>query len=148
MSQPIHRDYLINAKFVAALTVISVLFFALAFMVMGLGILSIGIPPTLEEFMRILAFILLSILYVAFWLNLSILFSVRFRQAATSALSAIAAWVFFSVFYGMIVNVIARVKQPGAMSGPGKQRSEEHKSEIKSLQRISYAVFSLKKKKK
>src|SRR3546814_10318978 len=75
--------------------------------------------------MRILAFILLSILYVAFWLNLSILFSVRFRQAATSALSAIAAWVFFSVFYGMIVNVIARVTQPGAMSGPGKQLAHQ-----------------------
>src|SRR5690606_30141309 len=33
MSQPIHRDYLINAKFVAALTVIGVMFFALGFLV-------------------------------------------------------------------------------------------------------------------
>lgn len=120
LAQPIHRDYLINAKFIAALVVISVLFFALAFLVMGLGIISIGIPPTLEEFMRILVFILLSILYVGFWLNLSILFSVRFRQAATSALSAIAVWVFFSVFYSMIVNVIARLTQPGVMAAPAK----------------------------
>ncbi|HYH56288.1 MAG TPA: ABC transporter permease, partial [Anseongella sp.] len=37
MAQPIHRDYLINAKFTAALAVISVLFFALGFLVTGLG---------------------------------------------------------------------------------------------------------------
>src|SRR3546814_9504616 len=34
-------------------------------------------------------------------------------------------------------------------SGPGRcARSEEHKSELQSLMRISYAVFCLKKKKK
>src|SRR3546814_3695976 len=31
---------------------------------------------------------------------------------------------------------------------PGRQRSEEHTSELQSLMRISYAVFCLKKKKK
>lgn len=112
MAQPIHRDYLINAKFVAALIVISTLFFVLGFLVMGLGIIIIGIPPTPEEFLRIIAFILLSIVYVAFWLNLSILFSVRFRQAATSALSGIAVWLFFSVFYTMIINVLANALTP------------------------------------
>ena len=49
---------------------------------------------------------------MAFWLNLSILFSVRFRQPATSALAGIAVWLFFSVFYGMIVNLITRSAVP------------------------------------
>lgn len=118
MAQPIHRDYLINAKFTAALIVISVLFFSLGFLVMGLGIITIGIPPSAEEFTRIIFFILLSIFYVAFWLNLSILFSVRFRQAATSALASIAVWLFFSIFYSMIVNVIAKATAPSEMASP------------------------------
>jgi ABC-2 type transport system permease protein len=112
LSQPIHRDYLINAKFTAALTVISVMFFSLGFMVMGLGLITIGIPPTPEEFLRIIFFILLSILYVAFWLNLSILFSIKFRQPATSALSGIAIWLFVTVFYSMIVDLIVKVIAP------------------------------------
>jgi len=112
MAQPIHRDYLLNAKFVAALIVISVMFFALGFLVMGLGLIRIGIPPTPEEFLRIISFILISILYVAFWLNLSILFSVQFRQAATSALASIAVWLFFSIFYSLIVNLIVKVTAP------------------------------------
>lgn len=112
LSQPIHRDYLINAKFMASLTVITILFFALGFLVMGAGLIATGIPPTAEEFMRIVFFILLSIIYVSFWLNLSILFSVRFRQPATSALSCIAIWLFFTVFYTMIVDLITKPLTP------------------------------------
>jgi ABC-2 type transport system permease protein len=116
LAQPIYRDYLINAKFLAALVVISVMFFALGFLVMGFGLVSIGIPPTVEEFLRIVFFIILSIIYVAFWLNLSILFSVQFRQPATSALSAIAVWLFFTVFYVIIVNLITRALASSAIA--------------------------------
>ncbi len=112
LSQPIHRDYLINAKFIAALLVVSVLLFSLGYLVMGIGIMAIGIPFTAEEFLRVNFFILLSIIYVAFWLNLSLLFSVRFRQSATSALSGIAVWLFFTVFYPLIVKLISKVLQP------------------------------------
>src|SRR6185312_11368726 len=106
LAQPVHRDYVINAKFIGALIVISVMFFALTLLVIGFGLILIGIPPTATEFLRIMCFLLLSIVYVAFWLNLSILFSVRFRQAATSALTCIAVWLFFSVFYEIIINLI------------------------------------------
>lgn len=108
MSEPIPRDYVINAKFVAALLINIGLFFTLGFLVMALGILIIGIPPTFEEFLRICSYLCLCIVYIAFWLNLGILFSVRFKQAATSALSGIAVWIFFSIFYSMIIDVIAK----------------------------------------
>ncbi len=118
LSQPIHRDYIINAKFAAALAVISAMLLALGLLVMGAGLVSIGIPPTAEEFVRILLFILLSIVYVAFWLNLSILFSVLFRQPATAALSAIAVWLFFSVFYPLIVSLITKSLEPSPTASP------------------------------
>ncbi|MBC5636592.1 ABC transporter permease [Ornithinibacillus sp. BX22] len=108
MAQPIPRDYVINAKFVAALLVNVVLFFALGFLVMALGIIIIGLPITFEEFIRIVCFLVLCIVYIAFWLNLGILFSVRFKQAATSALSGIAVWIFFSIFYNMIIDFISK----------------------------------------
>ncbi len=108
LSQPIHRDYLLNAKFLASLTVITIMFFSLGFLVMGFGLMAIGIPPTPGEFMRIIVFLIMSVIYVAFWLNLSILFSVRFRQPATAAMSGIAIWLFFAVFYSMIVDLIMK----------------------------------------
>jgi len=125
IAQPIYRDYLLNAKFLAALIVISVMFFALGLLVMGFGLITIGIPPTVGEFFRIILFIILSILYVAFWLNLSIFFSVRFRQPATSALSGIAVWLFFSVFYNMLVNLISRAMAPSGYATTGQILSFE-----------------------
>lgn len=61
LSQPIHRDCIINAKFVAALIVIGIMLFVLGFLVMGFGLVAIGIPPTAEEFWRIVFFIITSI---------------------------------------------------------------------------------------
>jgi len=62
--------------------------------------------------MRIISFTLLSIVYVALWLNLSLYFSVRFRQPATSALAGIAVWLFFTVFYPLIINLLIKVAAP------------------------------------
>ncbi len=115
LSQPIYRDYILNAKFLAALVVLSILFFSLNLLVLGFGLIFIGIPPTSEEILRIMFFSVVSIVYVAFWLNLSILFSVRFRQATTSALAGISIWLFFSIFYNMIVNLIAKGISPRHM---------------------------------
>ncbi len=122
LAQPIHRDYIINAKFLAALIVIGVMFFSLGFLVMGIGIIATGIPPTPEEFVRIVLFILLTVVYVAFWLNMSIWFSVKFRQPATAALTAISVWIFFTVFYPLIVNLIVKgVSNPAWLANPAYQ---------------------------
>lgn len=118
LAQPVPRDFLINAKFIAAVIVISIMFFALSFLVIGAGLISIGIPPTAEEFVRIIFYTIIAIIYVSFWLNLSIFFSVRFRQPATSALAGIAVWLFFTVFYPLIVNVITKGMEPSQFAPP------------------------------
>jgi ABC-2 type transport system permease protein len=135
LSQPIYRDYILNAKFLAALIVITVMFFTLGFSTMGFGLISLGIPPTAEEFLRIVCFILISIIYVAFWLNLSIFFSVKFRQAATSALAGIAVWLFFSIFFNMIIDLLAKGFAPSAMAY--ESQIVEYQRIIMNLMRIS-----------
>ncbi|MGQ8337861.1 ABC transporter permease [Sunxiuqinia sp. A32] len=134
LAQPIYRDYVLNAKFVAALIVLSVLFFALSFMVLGFGLIFIGIPPTAEEFLRIMAFAVISIIYVAFWLNLSVLFSVKFRQAATSALAGISIWLFFTIFFNMTVSLIAKGIAPSPYS---------HESTIIGFERLVQNIMRL-----
>lgn len=118
LAQPVPRDSILNAKFLAGIIVISLMLFTLSFLVMGAGLVAIGIPPTAEEFMRIIVYTILSIVYVSFWLNLSILFSVRFRQPATSALSGIAVWLFFTIFYPMIANLIIKGYEPSQFASP------------------------------
>src|SRR5690606_33164971 len=80
MAQPIHRDAVINGKFLAGVAALGLIVVVLGLLVAGLGLRLIGVPPTGEEAMRILVFLVLTIVYVGFWLALSILFSLSFRQ--------------------------------------------------------------------
>lgn len=112
LAQPIHRDAVINGKFLAGVLVIALMLLALLLLVGGMGLLLIGVPPTGDELLRILAFLVVTVVYVAFWLALAQLFSVVFRQAATSALAGIAVWLFLAVFYSMLVGLVAGAVAP------------------------------------
>ncbi|WP_293886724.1 MULTISPECIES: ABC transporter permease [unclassified Sphingobacterium] len=108
VAQPIYRDSLLISKFFAPLIVVSTLFTALVLLMIGGGLIGTGVRIEPQELLRILGFTLISILYVAFWLSLSILLSIRFRQPATSALTAIGIWLFFTVFFPILVNLAIR----------------------------------------
>ncbi|HHV79599.1 MAG TPA: ABC transporter permease subunit [Firmicutes bacterium] len=112
LSQPIHRDSVINGKFLAALCAVSLALVALTLLISGLGIELIGIPPSSEEILRVVCFALLTIVYVAFWLSVSIMFSIVFRQAATSALAGMATWLFFTVFATLLAGLVADAVVP------------------------------------
>jgi ABC-2 type transport system permease protein len=107
LAQPIYRDSVINGKFLAGLTIISILIVSIVAIVAGLGLRLIGVPPEAEELLRLFMFIIVSILYGAFWMSLAVLFSVLFRKTSTSALASIAVWIFLFLFMGIIANLIA-----------------------------------------
>ncbi len=118
VSQPIYRDSIINAKFLAGVVVISIVLLAIVLLISGLGIRLIGVVPGPEEAWRLIIYLIISILYIAFWLGISILFSVIFRSTATSALASLAVWIFFSFFVGLgagfLADAIAPISQSSA----------------------------------
>ena len=99
LSQPIYRDAVINGKFLAGVATMTVMLTSIVLLVAGLGLRMIGVPPSSEEAIRLLVFLIMSIVYGAFWLGLSILFSIFFRRVATSALASIALWMFFIALF-------------------------------------------------
>lgn len=107
LSQPVYRDDVINGKFLARLVVLAIMTVALGGFVGGMGIFMTGVAPTGEEILRLLLYLALSVVYMAFWLALSMLFSLLFRQAATSALGGIALWLFFSIFIPLLAGMVA-----------------------------------------
>jgi len=112
LAQPIPRDSVINGKFLAGLSVLSIMVLSLGIAIGSIGIISFGIPPSLEELMRILVFLIVTILYMSLWLAVSQMFSLFFRQSATSALACIALWLFLSVFAELLAGVIADLVYP------------------------------------
>ena len=111
-SQPIYRDSIIIGKFMAGLAVISTIIYTMGIALGAVGILVTGLKPSGEEVVRILIFLTFTVIYVAFWLALSIFFSVICRHDATSALASIAVWMFFAVFMSLVASIIANAMYP------------------------------------
>jgi len=112
IAQPIYRDAVINGKFLAGVATITIMLVSLVLLISGLGLLTVGASPSLEEAARLFVYLIISIAYVSFWLGLSILFSIFFRSVATSALAAVALWIFFSFFIAFGANLLANSLAP------------------------------------
>lgn len=112
LSQPIYRDAFLLGKFLAGLATLALVLSAIWLLIFGLGLVTLGVPPSGEEVARSLWFLLLTIFYGGVWLALGMVFSVVFRQPATAALASIAVWLFFMVFWGIIASVLAGSLMP------------------------------------
>ncbi len=136
-SQPIYRDAIINGKFLAGVITITVLILAIVLIMSGIGLRSVGVVPGPDEIGRLAVYIVISVFYISFWLAVSILFSVIFRSMATSALAAIACWIFLSFFValgaGLAADAIAPVDQNTVTYNPEALIRHEQTRQILSL---------------
>ncbi len=112
LSQPIYRDALLTGKFIGGLTVLGICLVTLWLLMTGLGILTLGLPPSGEEILRSIAFLIASLAYAGVWLAIALLFSTLFRSPATSALAALTLWLLFTIFWGMLTPLVAGALAP------------------------------------
>jgi ABC-2 type transport system permease protein len=134
LAQPIYRDVVINAKFLAGVFLITVMLGSIVLVITGLGLLLIGIVPGLEEIWRILVYLVISVIYISFWLGVAILFSILFRSTATSALASLAVWIFFSFFVTIGASILANALASDAELNP---TSTARRAEL-----VRYAVLA------
>jgi ABC-2 type transport system permease protein len=73
LAQPIYRDALLMGKFLGGLLVLAICLVTLWLLMTGLGILLLGLPPSGEEILRGLAFLLCSLAYAGVWLAVALL---------------------------------------------------------------------------
>jgi ABC-2 type transport system permease protein len=123
LSQPIHRDEVILGKYLAGLITVSLMLAALLLLLAGMGLLGVGVVPTADEVLRLLVFWLLTVVYMGFWLGLSILISILFRSVATSAMAAAAMWILVIFFLPVLSQAAAQSFAPFA--DPQRPRAEE-----------------------
>ena len=135
LSQPVYRDAIINGKFLAGIVTVAIVFISLTLLIAGLGMVVIGVVPTGEELGRLVVYMLISIVYVGFWLGLSILFSIFFRSIGTSALAAVALWIFVSFFVGFAANLVADAVAP--VEHENTEQTEKNQRIAEAIGRIS-----------
>lgn len=112
LSQPLYRDSVINGKFLAGLITLAILLASIVILISGMGLRMIGVPPTAEEILRLFAFLFVSIVYGAFWMALAVLFSVLFKNTATSILVSLSIWILLFLFISPIAQSVASAIVP------------------------------------
>jgi ABC-2 type transport system permease protein len=118
VSQPIHRDAVINGKFGAALLTISLVLVSVVVMIAGFGLLRLGVVPTGAEILRLVLWVALTIVYVAMWLAFGTLLSVIFKRAATAALVGFGVWLLVALFGRFLLGLIQAIIFPVDASLP------------------------------
>jgi ABC-2 type transport system permease protein len=114
LAQPVYRDSVINGKFLAGIMAIALMVGTTLLLVAGYGLRMIGVPPSAEEIIRLFLYMFIVVVYGAFWMGLSMLFSVVFRRAAGSLLVPLVLFLifyFFWVFLGL-GQVVAQSVSP------------------------------------
>lgn len=122
VSQPIYRDAVINGKFLAGVVIISLMLVSIVLVISGFGLTLMGVVPGLEEIWRLIVYLVISIFYISFWLGLAILFSIIFKNIATSALASVALWIFLSFFVSLGADVLANAMVP--VNGNNQEQAE------------------------
>ncbi|MDH5703693.1 MAG: ABC transporter permease [Aigarchaeota archaeon] len=112
LSQPIFRDSVINGKFIAGAAALATLTVSTIGIMCGLAIPMIGFGPTFEGASRVVLLSSLTVLYLAFWLSLGLLFSVLTKKTSTSMLSSVATWLFFTIVINILAYLIASLMVP------------------------------------
>lgn len=107
LSQPIHRDDVINGKFVAGLATIALILASIIVVVAAIGMIRLGLIPAGDDAMRLFTWYLMTVVYVGFWLALAMLASVLFRNSGTAFFAVLAVWLVITFFGSTIVNAIA-----------------------------------------
>ena len=123
LSQPIHRDDVVNGKFVAGLAVITMVLLVMVGAVTAFALIRLGIVPEPAEVFRIGLWLLVTITYIALWLAFGMLLSVAIRRAATSALVGFGTWLLLTIFGGLIVSLIGGVIAPLSGTAQDQLRS-------------------------
>src|SRR5579872_1984382 len=120
LAQPIYRDALLLGKFFAGLLSLTIGLVSLWLLVIGLGLLLLGVPPSTEETIRMVGFLVATIAYGGVWLAMALLFSVVFRAPATAALAALGMWLLFALFWSVVTPLLANLiaGPPEGIFGP------------------------------
>jgi ABC-2 type transport system permease protein len=123
LSQPIHRDDVVNGKFAAGLAVISLVLVVMVLGVTAFALIRLGIVPKPPEIIRVVLWLLVTITYIGLWLAFGMLLSVAIRRAATSALVGFGVWLLFTIFGGLFVSLMSGLLAPAGATAEEELRN-------------------------
>ena len=118
LSQPVYRDTVINGKFVAATSALSLAVLIASLMSIGASIMVIGVTPTAEETLRTALFLPFSILFTMTYYSIAAFISTISKKTSQSVILSIAVWAVFTFAVPVLASLIAFIIAPPYTAPP------------------------------
>ena len=115
LSQPVYRDTVINGKFLAATSALSLAILITSLMSVGASIIIIGVTPTAEEALRTASFLVFSILFTMTYYGISVFLSTISKKTSQSVILSVALWAVFTFAVPIIASLIAFTIAPPSL---------------------------------
>ncbi len=112
VAQPIHRDDVVNGKFVAGLTAIAIVLGSVVLIVAGVAFYELGVVPSADDVARLLAWFVVTLAYIGLWLAFAMLCSVLSRRSGTAAFSVLAVWIVLTLFGSLLAGILGDAIAP------------------------------------
>jgi ABC-2 type transport system permease protein len=123
LAQPVYRDTVINGKFLAAASAVSLATLITSLASVGISIIIIGVTPTAGEAIRMALFLLFSVLFTMTYYGISTFLSTILKKTSQSVILSVVVWAVFTFVISIIASLIAFTIAPPYI--PGQPSDEE-----------------------
>jgi len=107
LAQPVYRDTVINGKFLAAASAVSLAVLITSLASVGTSVIMVGVTPTAEEVLRLALLLLFSILFTMTYYGISTFLSTILKKTSQSVILSVTMWAVFSFVIPIIASLIA-----------------------------------------
>ena len=127
LSRPIYREHVINGKIVSALALIGLTITVSSLLSISASILLQGASVALDDVVRVLLFIVLSILFSFAYYSMSLFISTFSSRSSHSLTISLGVWIFFAFILSVLGSLIAYAvigPAPAMSFSPGFNQTE------------------------
>jgi ABC-2 type transport system permease protein len=141
LAQPVYRDDVINGKFLAAISAITLAIIITLLASVGGSISMLGITLTADEAGRLSLYMVFALLFAMLYYGIAAFLSTVSKRTSQSIIIAVAIWVVFTFVIPIISNFIAvaTVGVPTFTAGqqPDPEQMRRFTSVVQSVQSIT-----------
>ena len=117
MTMPVFRDVVINSKIISRLIVV-VIALGVSFTLGSVLIVGLtGYSPTGGDVARIVVMVTFCVLYVALFLGLGVLLSIKFSESSSALLWGVIIWLVLVILLPQMAGLVADALTPGSTLG-------------------------------
>ena len=112
LAQPVFRDTVINGKFLAATSAVSLAVLITSLATVGASTMVMGVTPTAQEALRMALFLPFAVLFTMTYYGIATFLSTILKKTSQSVILGVTLWAVFSFVIPVIASFVALAIAP------------------------------------